>query len=119
MLSTNPLWKNRRTMKTKYLQVFVSVPSIEVARKIADAIMEERLAVCVQSLGPMESVFRWKGHLENISEYLCLLKTVADKYPALEARIKQLHPYEVPEIVAIPIVKGNPQYLKWIDESLI
>jgi len=104
-------------MKT-YLQVTTTTETKEQAEKIAQYLVEAKLAACVQVTGPITSIYRWKGKVENVQEWLCLIKTRDDFYDKVEAAIKKLHPYETPEIIAVPIVKGSKEYLKWIDENL-
>jgi periplasmic divalent cation tolerance protein len=102
----------------EYLQVLSAAGSEEEAEAIAAALVERRLAACVQVLGPVSSRYRWRGEVERASEWLCLAKTEASRYPELEAAIRELHSYEEPEIVATAIVAGSAGYLKWIGESL-
>ena len=102
----------------EYLQVLTAAGSEEEAAKISSALVERRLAACVQVLGPMSSRYRWQGEVEQAREWLCLAKTEASRYPQLEAAIRELHSYEEPEIVAIPIVAGSAGYLDWIGASL-
>jgi len=80
--------------------------------------VEEKLAACVQITGPIESTYRWKGNVENASEFLCLIKTREDFFLKVESAIKNMHPYEVPEIIAVPIIKGSKEYLQWLEETL-
>jgi periplasmic divalent cation tolerance protein len=81
-------------------------------------VVEERLAACAQVLGPLSSVYRWKGNVERSSEWYCHLKTTLARWPALQARMRELHPYEIPEIIAVPILEGDAAYLRWIQEEL-
>lgn len=99
--------------------VFVTAPDETTALSIGRMLVEERLAACANLIGPIRSIYRWQGAVEDASEQLLLIKTRANLFAALESRIKQLHPYEVPEIVAIDIQHGSPQYLQWIRESTI
>ncbi len=103
----------------RFLQVFVTVPSAEVGDQIASRVVEERLAACVQRMGPIRSVYRWQGNIESSEEWLLVLKTDGDSWPSLRQRIAALHPYEVPEILALPVVEGHPPYLRWAAESLL
>ncbi|HSE45306.1 MAG TPA: divalent-cation tolerance protein CutA [Gemmatimonadales bacterium] len=96
------------------LQVTTTVPSEELARRIAETVVAERLAACAQILGPITSVYRWQGAIEQASEWYCQLKTTTDAYPGLEARLRSLHPYEVPEIIATPIVFAAESYAVWV-----
>jgi periplasmic divalent cation tolerance protein len=99
-------------------QVTTTVATRAEAERIAATLVEERLAACVQIAGPIASVYRWKGAVENAPEWYCYCKTTRARYPALEARLRALHPYETPEIIAVPIVAGLPAYLAWIEDSV-
>lgn len=96
------------------LMVFTTLPDAESARRVADTLVEERLAACVSLLAPCTSVYRWQGAVEAAEEFPLLLKTAADRYPALQARLKALHPYEVPEILAWRPDAGWPAYADWV-----
>ncbi|AWR85601.1 divalent-cation tolerance protein CutA [Meiothermus taiwanensis] len=100
-----------------YLTVFCTVPDLETARRIARTLVHEELAACVNLLPGLTSVYRWQGQVEESSELLLIIKTRQERYPALEARIKALHPYQVPEIIALAIEQGSMSYLDWISES--
>jgi periplasmic divalent cation tolerance protein len=102
----------------EYLQVVTTIDSEEAAERIAAALVEQRLAACVQVLGPIASTYRWQGKVESAREWLCLAKTAASRYDELEAAIRELHPYEEPEIVATPIVAGSAGYLDWVAKSV-
>jgi len=102
----------------EYLQVSTTTSSEEEARRIAAALVERRLAACVQVLGPVESRYRWQGEVGTAREWLCLAKTEASRYPELEATIGELHSYDEPELIATPIVAGSKGYLDWLGESL-
>ncbi len=99
---------------TDFVQVFVTINGREQAETLAQSLVEARLAGCVQVLGPMRSVYRWEGQVEQAEEWLCLIKTRATLYPALEAAIRARHPYEVPEILAVPVSAGLEAYLAWL-----
>jgi periplasmic divalent cation tolerance protein len=99
------------------LQVTTTTPAEELAQRIAESAVAERLAACAQVHGPIQSTFRWQGELDRATEWSCVLKTTAGRYPALEARIRALHPYEVPEIVATEVT-GSDAYLRWIQEAV-
>jgi periplasmic divalent cation tolerance protein len=103
---------------TEYLQVLTTAGSEEEAERISSMLVERRLAACVQVIGPISSRYRWQGEIERSTEWLCLAKTEASRYPELEAAIRELHSYEEPEIVATPIVAGSAGYLDWLSESL-
>jgi periplasmic divalent cation tolerance protein len=102
----------------EYLQVLTTVGSEEEAERIGAALVEQRLAACVQVVGPISSHYRWQGKVEHAQEWLCLAKTEAAHYTKLEAAIAELHSYDEPEIVATPIVAGSAGYLEWITRSL-
>jgi periplasmic divalent cation tolerance protein len=100
-----------------YIQVTTTTETKEQAEKIAHHLIEAKLAACVQITGPITSIYRWKGKVESAQEWLCLIKTRDDLYNKVEAAIKSLHPYETPEIIAVPIIKGSKEYLNWIDDE--
>ena len=100
-----------------YIQITTTTETKEQAEKIAQYLVESKLAACVQITGPITSIYRWKGKVENAQEWLCLIKTRDDLFKKVEAAIKKLHPYETPEIIAVPIVKGSKEYLKWIEDE--
>ena len=97
------------------LLVITNCPDEECANAIALALVEEKLAACVNLLPRIQSVYRWQGAVESASEIPLLIKSTASRYPALEAAIRARHPYDVPEIIALPITRGLPEYLNWID----
>ena len=96
------------------LLVLTNLPDRTSAEKLADALVEGRAAACVNILSPCRSVYRWKGALQRDEEHPVLAKTTADRYDALEALIRANHPYELPEIVAVPVERGLPAYLDWV-----
>jgi len=104
-------------MPDEYIQVVTTTASVEEAHRIASALVEGRLAACVQIVGPIESVYRWQGKVETAAEWQCWIKTRRVHYVAIEAAIRGLHSYEVPEILAVPIVAGSEAYLKWLSEE--
>ena len=97
-----------------YIQVLISIDSEEGARALQRLLVECRVAACVQVLGPISSTYWWEGQIEEAQEWLCLAKTQANHYDTLESLVKDSHPYEVPEILALPILTGNRDYLDWI-----
>ena len=99
------------------LLVFTNLPDREAAIELAHGLVERRLAACVNVLGACTSVYRWNGALEQADEVPVMLKTRAARYPEVEAAIRELHPYELPEIVAVPVVRGLPEYLEWVAEE--
>jgi periplasmic divalent cation tolerance protein len=96
------------------LIVFVNVPARADGERIAAAVVGEQLAACVNVLGPVRSIYHWQGEVCRDDEYLLLIKTTRARYAALEARVKALHAYDVPEVIAVPIESGSAQYLDWI-----
>lgn len=102
----------------EYLQVLTTAGSEEEAERISAALVERRLAACVQVIGPISSRYRWQGKVEHTREWMCWAKTTTARYPELEATIRELHTYEEPEIVATPIVAGSAGYLEWIGANL-
>jgi periplasmic divalent cation tolerance protein len=97
--------------------VFVTAGNQEDAARIGRALVEDRLAACANLVGPIRSIYRWQDKVEDSPEHLLLIKTRANLYPQLQARVRQLHPYEIPEIIAVDIKRGLPQYLDWVHES--
>ncbi len=102
----------------QFIQVMTTTESKEDAEKIARTLVEEKLAGCIQILGPLVSTYRWEGAVEQGEEWLCSIKTSKELFPAVETAIKELHPYEVPEIIALPIVVGSAEYLGWLGGQL-
>lgn len=101
-----------------FIQVFVTTGNKEDAQSLAATIVARRLAACAQVVGPISSTYWWEDDIETAEEYLCLVKSTQAAYDALEAAIKDAHPYETPEILAIPVVAGNADYLSWIQAEL-
>ncbi|OIP93099.1 MAG: cytochrome C biogenesis protein CcdA [Syntrophaceae bacterium CG2_30_49_12] len=101
-----------------YIQVVTTTEKKEDAEKIAKTILEKRLAGCVQIVGPILSTYWWKDALETVEEWQCLMKTRKDLYGAVEKAVKAIHPYETPEIIAIPIATGSKEYLKWLHDEI-
>jgi periplasmic divalent cation tolerance protein len=97
--------------------VLITVPNGEVARTVAMALVEERLAACVTEF-PVRSTYRWQGEVLQESEIQLMVKTTIDRFDELEMRVKALHPYEVPEVIALKIDRGSGVYLSWIDEQV-
>ena len=94
--------------------VITNCPDEETANRIALAVVEAQLAACVNILPRVQSIYRWQGAVESAVEVPLLIKTTAAAYPALEAAIRESHPYDVPEIIALPITAGLPAYLNWL-----
>ena len=99
------------------LVVLVTASTRDEASAIAEALVTERLAACVNIVSAIESVYRWEGKIAHDNETLMVIKTTDDRYPDLEGRIKQLHSYTTPEVVALKIERGSEQYLSWLRES--
>ena len=102
----------------EYIQVFTATEKREDAEKIAQTLVRERLAGCVQIIGKISSMYWWKNKVEKAEEWLCLIKSEKRLYSELEKAIKGMHPYETPEITAITIVAGSKEYLGWLDKEL-
>lgn len=102
----------------KYIQVFTTVGSIKEAEKIANVLVKNKLSACVQ-IFPVNSFYKWKGKTENKKEWMMIIKTEKRLYKKIEKAIKENHSYELPEIIFIPIEKGNTDYLKWVSKQLI
>jgi len=98
--------------------VFVTVPNKKEANKIASALIKDRLVACVNIVDNIKSVYRWKGKVENSKELLLIIKTKKSAVVKLIKKIKSLHSYTVPEIIAFPITGGNKEYLEWVNDSL-
>ncbi|MBV9086401.1 MAG: divalent-cation tolerance protein CutA [Acidobacteria bacterium] len=98
--------------------VLTTTGSKEEAQKIASSLVERHLAACVNVVGPISSTYRWQGKVDAAEEFLLIIKTTADAYQSLAAAIRQLHSYELPEILQVEITDGLPEYLAWIAESL-
>jgi periplasmic divalent cation tolerance protein len=96
------------------LLVLSNLPDRATAEKLAEALIHKRVAACVNILAPCRSVYRWKGAVQHAEEYPVLIKTTRERYAALEAAIREAHPYELPEIVAVPIERGLRAYLDWV-----
>jgi periplasmic divalent cation tolerance protein len=103
---------------SEHVQVLTAAGSEEEAARIASSLVEERLAACVQVVGPIVSHYRWRGEVEEEREWQCLAKTTLARYPEVETAIRRLHSYEEPEIIAIPILAASPTYLAWLDENI-
>jgi periplasmic divalent cation tolerance protein len=107
----------RKLEMADFIQVFMTAEKKEEAESIAGAVVEKRLAACAQVLGPIRSTYWWEDKLETSDEWLCVMKTRKDLFEKLEEAIREVHAYDVPEIVAVPIVSGNQDYLKWLGEE--
>jgi periplasmic divalent cation tolerance protein len=104
---------------TDKVLVLVTCGSRKEARKIARALVRQRLAACVSEIGvPVASTYRWKGKIESANEFLLLIKTTKKRFAAVRDAVRELHSYEVPEIIALPIAAGSRDYLGWIADSV-
>jgi periplasmic divalent cation tolerance protein len=103
---------------TPCCQVTTTFPDQALAEEVARRLVAERLAACAQVQGPIASTYRWEGAVESATEWYCHIKTTVSRFPDLRRRIRELHPYQVAEIIAVPIVDGDPAYLQWIEESV-
>jgi periplasmic divalent cation tolerance protein len=101
------------------LIVFTNAPDRAVAQTIARALVEKKLAACVNILAECTSIYRWRDEIETAGEIPLLIKTRAGNYPEVEAAIKSLHPYELPEIIAVPITRGDASYLAWLNAATV
>jgi periplasmic divalent cation tolerance protein len=103
---------------TEAIVVLCTCASEQEALQLANTLVEKRLAACVNVLSPIRSVYRWQGKIEDASEYLLLIKSTGERFPALRDAIVQLHSYDTPEILAISVAAGAERYLAWIAESV-
>jgi len=100
----------------RYVVVLVTASNEEEGLAISRALVEEELVACVNMVEKVRSIYKWRGKIEDDAETLLIIKTGADNLPEVITRVKELHSYDVPEVIALPIVEGNKAYLKWIDE---
>ncbi|HOL66389.1 MAG TPA: divalent-cation tolerance protein CutA [bacterium] len=105
-------------MASKYLQVITATGSQPAAKKLARVLVQEKLAACVQIVGPVTSIYWWQGKVEHSQEWLCLMKTTAGLYPRLEKRLRKLHSYQVPEVIGLGIACGSQAYLSWLKSNV-
>lgn len=104
-------------MGEKILLALSTFPDRETAQRIANQLVAEKFAACANILPPIESVYRWKGKIEQGDEVLVFFKLSEDRQSAFQDKLRSLHPYEVPEIIFLPVTAGLPEYLRWIAES--
>lgn len=102
-------------MESRYILALITVPSEDVGQAIAQALLDQRLAACVNRLAPVHSLYTWEGKTSEDQELLLLIKSRVDLFERLVPAVKALHPYQVPEIIALPVVMGSQDYLDWID----
>ncbi|MBA3543630.1 MAG: divalent-cation tolerance protein CutA [Chthoniobacterales bacterium] len=104
-------------MADEVLLVLSTFPDVATARRVGRQLVEEKCAACANLLPAVESIYWWEQKVETANETIVLFKTSADRYDAFETTLKQLHPYDVPEIIALPVTQGWPDYLHWVSES--
>jgi periplasmic divalent cation tolerance protein len=102
---------------TDSIVILSTAPDADKAAEIAKALVEEHLVACVNIIPGLRSIYRWEGKIADEAEVLCIIKTARDRFDQVAARIKSLHPYSVPEVIALPIVKGFEPYLEWVRKS--
>jgi periplasmic divalent cation tolerance protein len=100
-----------------YIQVLTTTESRDLAESIGRALVDQRLAACVQIVGPITSIYRWQGKINTAQEWQCWAKTRRELYGRIEETIRRLHPYQVPEILAIDVAAGSPDYLAWLADE--
>ncbi|GAB6142413.1 divalent-cation tolerance protein CutA [Methylosoma difficile] len=105
-------------MSVDFEMVFCTCPDKDSAKKLARLLVEKNLAACVNILPGMTSVYEWEGKIEMVQEHLLLIKSSRENYRMIEATLFKQHPYEIPEIIAVPIERGLPEYLDWINTCL-
>ncbi len=118
MAEKNALRVPEPDLHSGYLLVFSSSASEEEALRLGRALVEERLCACVNVLPRMHSIYRWQDKIEEAGEYLLLIKTNSERLPLLQDRIAELHSYDTPEVIAVPITKGSQKYLAWLNTQL-
>lgn len=102
-----------------FIVVLVTVGSPNEGDQLSRALVEERLAACVNRIGPVQSVYRWQGQVKQNEEELLVIKTKGELFDRLKQRVQELHSYSVPEIIALPILEGSESYLKWLGDQLL
>jgi periplasmic divalent cation tolerance protein len=108
----------KREAGPRYCVVVITCPSQKEAVKVKDLLLHNRLAACVNIIGGIRSSYWWRGKIESASEIILLAKTTRAKFKEIVTRVTEIHPYDIPEIITLPISAGNQPYLKWIDKSL-
>jgi len=103
---------------SSYIVVFMTVPDKKEATKIAHSLLKERLIACANIVGPVSSLFWWEGKIDKANEFLVIMKSRKNLFKKLSERVKELHSYEVPEVIALPVIEGLPSYLNWLGASL-
>ncbi len=102
----------------EHIVIFITVPSLDIGKQIAEKLIKEKLAACVNITSKVNSIYFWQGNIEKDDEFLLIIKSRKDRFEKLEKAVKNLHPYSVPEIIAMPIILGSGDYLNWINETL-
>jgi uncharacterized protein involved in tolerance to divalent cations/ADP-ribose pyrophosphatase YjhB (NUDIX family) len=102
----------------EFIVVYVTAGSANVADRLARSLVDERLAACVNRIKSVQSIYRWQGKVEQSEEELLIIKTSRDRFAALEKRVRELHSYSVPEVIALPVIEGSSNYLKWLKEQV-
>ena len=102
----------------RYLEVYTTTDDRREAEKIAVRLVELRIAACVQIVGPIRSIYRWKGVVESTEEWLCIVKTEDALYERIQKTIAEMHHYEIPQLLALPVLRGSEDYLNWMREEL-
>jgi len=103
---------------SEFIVVFVTVGSVDEGERLAEALVEDRLAACVNRVKAVRSVYRWQGKIERSDEELLIVKTRRDLFAQVQEKVQRLHSYAVPEIIALPILAGSESYLRWLEEQL-
>ncbi len=115
----SPGTKGLYVKKTEFRVVLVTCANLAEAKRIAGAVVRQRLAACVNiTTTPIESIYRWKGKIETAKEYLLVMKSVEKCLPELQRLVQELHSYDLPEFIVLPIVQGSKKYLNWISDSV-
>ena len=104
-------------MKFQYIQVFISCQDSGEAKKMVESLLADQIIACAQIIPTVESFYRWQGQIVNDRECLLMLKTRQQHFAAIKQRVRAMHSYDVPEIIAVPLVEGSTEYMKWIDEQ--
>ena len=104
-------------MTKKILLALSTFPDSEIARRISNQLISENFAACANILPAVESIYRWKGNIESGTETLVFFKISEGRQSAFQAKLRSLHPYDVPEIIFVPVASGLPEYLQWVDEN--
>lgn len=101
-----------------YIVIFITASHKKEAERIASSLVEKKLAACVNIIGGIKSVFRWQGRIDKTNEVLLIIKSKKSKFNAITRFVKSIHSYEVPEIISLPIITGNKDYLEWLDANI-